>query len=237
MPSSLVGEVNGTTVLCIIPARSGSRRIPDKNLRTVGGTTLLERAIAVARAAFRRVVVSTDSEPYAAIAAQAGACVPGLRPPSLALDDSPVDGVIQHALEAWVPEPVEVVVLVQATSPFSTVDDLRGVVSALLEHPQAGCALTAVAAPSTTAYLLAHDSDGLHRFLAPRLTLLRTQDLPPLAVPTGAAYAARGARLRGGGALIEEPLAVILVDPARALDIDEEADLRRADEAAFEPRR
>lgn len=232
-----VGAVDGASVLCIIPARSGSRRIPDKNLQAVGATSLLERAIDVARAAFGHVLVSTDSERYAEVALHAGAAVPGLRPPALALDDSPVDAVVHHALTAWVPEPVDVVVLVQATSPFSAVDDLRDVVTALLDRPHAGCALTAVAAPPTSAYLLARGGDGLHRFLAPGLTELRTQELPQLAIPTGGAYAAPAARLRAGGRLIEEPLALVLVDPARALDVDDESDLRRARAAAPEPQR
>ncbi|MEA2702772.1 MAG: hypothetical protein QOD63_717 [Actinomycetota bacterium] len=215
-------------ILCLVPARSGSTRIPDKNVQVVDGSTLLARAVRTAREAFGRVFVSTDSPRYADEARTGGAEVPSLRPPELAESDTPMDAVIGHALSAWADPRVEILVLVQPTSPFTTAADLHAVVRALDEHPGAACALTAVAVAPTTAFVLATGEDGLARHLAPHLSQHRTQDVPPLAIPTGGAYAARIARLVGGGPLVTEPIAVVLVDGARALDIDEPSDLARA---------
>jgi N-acylneuraminate cytidylyltransferase len=82
---------HGVSCVALIPARSGSKRVAGKNVRTLGGHPLLAYTIAAARAAgsFTRVIVSTDSEEYAAIARHYGAEVPFLRPAALAGDVSP----------------------------------------------------------------------------------------------------------------------------------------------------
>jgi CMP-N-acetylneuraminic acid synthetase len=215
-------------VLCLVPARSGSTRIPDKNIQVLDGSTLLARAIRTGRQAFGRVLVSTDSQSYADEARAAGAEVPGLRPARLAAADTPIDAVVEHALACWSDGRTEILVVVQPTSPFTLADDLTAVVKALDDNPTAGCALTAVAVAPTAAFVLAAGDDGLSRALAPQLSQCRTQDVPPLAIPTGGAYAARIARLADGGALVAEPIALVLVDETRSLDIDEPSDLARA---------
>jgi N-acylneuraminate cytidylyltransferase len=215
-------------VLCLIPARSGSVRVPDKNVQPVGGRTLLERAIATAVSAFGGVVVSTDSPDYARLAVSAGADVPGLRPPALAGPETPVDSVIQHALQSWSHPDAEVMVLMQATSPFTTAADLRAVVAALDASSTAGCALTVAPVPAACASLMAVDPSDLADFVAPTLARLRTQDVPRLGVPTGGAYAARIVRLRRGEPLLRPPYCPVWVDPWRAVDIDTPEDLERA---------
>jgi CMP-N-acetylneuraminic acid synthetase len=119
-------------------------------------------------------------------------------------------------------------VVIQATSPFTTAHDLAAVVDALAQHPAAACALTSVRVPPATAFVLREVDDGVGRFLDNSLVALRTQDVPPLSIPTGAAYASWIDRLRAGEPLVAEPVAVVVVDEERALDIDDEDDLRRA---------
>ena len=88
-------------VLALIPARSGSKGIKDKNIATVGGHPLLAYSIAVAKLceSIDEVIVSTDSMEYAAVATKYGAMVPFLRPKSLALDNSLDSGFFNHAME------------------------------------------------------------------------------------------------------------------------------------------
>jgi CMP-N,N'-diacetyllegionaminic acid synthase len=83
--------VPAVSCVALIPARSGSKRVADKNVRLLAGHPLLAYAVATARAAgrFARVIVSTDSDEYAAIARHYGAEVPFLRPAALAGDLSP----------------------------------------------------------------------------------------------------------------------------------------------------
>lgn len=88
-------------VVALIPARAGSKGIPNKNVRVVAGKPLLVHAIEHAKDARRvdRVIVSTDSEEYADLARRSGAEVPFLRPASLATDEALDLVVFQHALE------------------------------------------------------------------------------------------------------------------------------------------
>ena len=78
-------------IIALIPARSGSKRVPDKNIRLLAGHPLIAYSIAAAlqSAIFKTVIVSTDSERYADIARHYGAEVPFLRPPTIAGDTSP----------------------------------------------------------------------------------------------------------------------------------------------------
>src|SRR5918999_4032681 len=124
-------------VLALVPARGGSKGIPGKNLRLLGGRTLIEYAAAAARdsGVVDRAVLTTDSEEIAAIGRRAGLDVPFLRPASLAADDTPMQPVVEHALAAlaedgFVPD---IVLLLQPTSPLRTPDHLRRAVAALRE--------------------------------------------------------------------------------------------------------
>ncbi len=87
--------------VALIPARSGSKRVPDKNIARLKGHPLIAYSIAAARASgvFSAVVVSTDAEVYANIARHYGAEAPFLRPPSIAGDKSPDIEWVVHALK------------------------------------------------------------------------------------------------------------------------------------------
>ncbi len=95
-------EAADPSAVALIPARAGSRRVPDKNIRPLAGHPLLAYTIAAARASgiFGAVVVSTDSERYATIARHYGAEVPFLRPEALAGETAPDIDWVRHALEA-----------------------------------------------------------------------------------------------------------------------------------------
>ena len=86
--------------VALIPARAGSKRMPDKNVRSLAGHPLIAYTIAAAAhsGVFRDVIVSTDAEAYADIARHYGAEVPFLRPAALAGDRSPDIDWVEHAL-------------------------------------------------------------------------------------------------------------------------------------------
>ncbi len=110
------------TILCVIPARGGSKGIPRKNVLPVAGRPLIEWTIAQALAArpHLHVVVSTDDEEIADVARAAGADVPFLRPAHLALDTTPTEPVVRHALaeHRTAHGAPDAVMLLQATSPI-----------------------------------------------------------------------------------------------------------------------
>ena len=93
---------NQPTIVALIPARSGSKRVPDKNIRPLAGHPLIAYTIAAAQQSeiFADIIVSTDSEKYAEIAGYYGAEIPFLRPAEIAGDRSPdiewVESTLQH---------------------------------------------------------------------------------------------------------------------------------------------
>lgn len=110
-------------VLALIPARQGSKSIPEKNIMNLGGHPLLAYSIAAAKLSkyIDRVVVSTDSEKFAAVARRYGAEVPFLRPAEYAQDNSLDIEVFRHAL-AWLEKQEEympnLVVHLRPTTPL-----------------------------------------------------------------------------------------------------------------------
>jgi N-acylneuraminate cytidylyltransferase len=126
------------SAVALIPARSGSERVPDKNVRPLAGHPLLAYAIASARRAgvFERVVCSTDSGKIAEVAQRYGADVPFLRPPDLATSTSPDIEWISHALDQ-LDEHYDLFAIVRATNPFRGPDVLQRGFEQLLATPEA----------------------------------------------------------------------------------------------------
>jgi len=125
------------SVVALIPARSGSERVRDKNIRPLAGHPLLAYAVAAARQAeiFDRVVCSTDSGKVAEVAQRYGADVPFLRPSELATSTSPDIQWITHALDQL--DRYDLFAIVRATNPFRGPDVLRRGLEQLLVTPEA----------------------------------------------------------------------------------------------------
>lgn len=113
------------STLAIIPARGGSKGVPRKNVRPLGGRPLISYAITAAKKSrsVNRVIVSTDDPEIARVAKRYGAEVPFLRPAELAEDSTPTIPVLVHALE-WLQKNEgmrpQYILLLEATSPFVT---------------------------------------------------------------------------------------------------------------------
>jgi CMP-N,N'-diacetyllegionaminic acid synthase len=126
------------SVVALIPARSGSERVPDKNIRPLAGHPLLAYAVTSARLSgiFDRVVCSTDSGKIAEVAQRYGADVPFLRPAKLATATSPDIEWITHALDE-LEEHYDLFAIVRATNPFRGPDVLQRGLEQLLTTPEA----------------------------------------------------------------------------------------------------
>lgn len=129
------------SVVALVPARSGSKRVPGKNVRALAGHPLLAYTIAPAIECglFAAVVVSTDSEETAATARHYGAEVPFLRPPELAGDLSPDIDWVEHAMQRLAAEgrSFDAFALLRPTSPFRTTATFRRAWDAFLADPRA----------------------------------------------------------------------------------------------------
>ncbi|MEB3352450.1 MAG: acylneuraminate cytidylyltransferase family protein [Cyanobacteriota bacterium] len=219
----------GDGALALIPARGGSKGVPGKNLRPVGGRSLLRRCIEAASGAtgIGRVLVSTDDDAIAAEALAWGAGVVR-RPAELADDQASSESALLHALhglEREGPLP-EVLVFLQCTSPFTTAAEIDTVLSALQRSPAA----MAFSVVPWHGFLWQHDSQGLGQGVNhdPDKPRQRRQELPPTYLETGAIYALRTGPFRAAGHRFLTPrLPVPLAGPA--LEIDNLADLRQAD--------
>ncbi|MET3983376.1 CMP-N-acetylneuraminic acid synthetase [Streptomyces sp. PvR034] len=240
-------------MLAVIPARGGSKGVPGKNLAEVAGVPLVGRAVRAALAAptVTDVVVSTDSDAVADAARAAGADALR-RPAALAGDGASSESAVLHALESFEElhsVTVDVVLLVQCTSPFLTASDVEGVAAAVAGGA-ADSALTVAPfhgflwrAPDRRALeqrapdrrapdqrapeqvAAAGDVTGVNHDPAVRP---RRQDRPQDLLETGAAYAMdavgfRAARHRFFGRVLPVP-----TDPSRVLEVDDPHDLARA---------
>ncbi|MDR3083277.1 MAG: acylneuraminate cytidylyltransferase, partial [Streptomyces sp.] len=223
-------------VLAVIPARGGSKGVPAKNLAPVGGAPLVARAVRECRAArlVTDVVVSTDDPAIAATAREAGAeVVP--RPAAIAGDTATSEDAVLHAVdahEALHGSLVDVVLLVQCTSPFLVRDDIDGVAAAVVENG-ADTALTV--APfhgfvwrDTDADAATTDGDGGYGVNHDKSFRPRRQDRPQDLLETGAAYAMDAAGLRKHRHRFFGRTELVRTDPARVLEIDDPHDLARA---------
>lgn len=119
-------------ILGLIPARGGSKGVPNKNIKLLGGKPLINYTIEAALEAkvLSDLVVSTDSKRIAEISEKAGANVPFMRPSELATDTSPSIDTVIHAVEFFEAKNIhfDAVCLLQPTCPFRTAEDVRGAV-------------------------------------------------------------------------------------------------------------
>jgi len=117
------------TAIALIPARAGSKRVPDKNVRPLAGHPLIAYTIAGASQSgvFSSIMVSTDSEKYADIAAHYGAEVPFLRPVELAGDLSPDIEWVEYTLKRLKDQGChyDCFSILRPTSPFRLPETIR----------------------------------------------------------------------------------------------------------------
>src|SRR3989304_136393 len=128
-------------ILAFLPARGGSKRIPNKNIKLLNGKPLIVYTIEAAKGSnhINRIVVSTDSEEIATIAKQYGAEVPFLRPKEISQSDSTEMQFFEHALNRFEKheqyEP-DLIVLLYPTSPFRKPASIDRAIEEMLKHPE-----------------------------------------------------------------------------------------------------
>jgi N-acylneuraminate cytidylyltransferase/CMP-N,N'-diacetyllegionaminic acid synthase len=217
----------------LIPARGGSKSIPEKNIAQVGGKPLIAWTILAACAApgIERVVVSTDSPRIAQVAAEYGAEVPFLRPAELAQDDTPSMDVLVHALfwleqeQAYLPD---YVALLQPTSPLRTATDISTAIR-LAREKNASCVIGVCPVSQHPFWMQTISQDGL---LLPYLQtekITRRQDLPSLFVPNGAIYLAQREWILEKRSFYSDQIYAYVMPPERSIDIDEPWELKLVD--------
>src|SRR5262249_54111774 len=222
------------SVLGLVPARSGSKGVPGKNVRPLAGHTLLEYTARAARESgvLDRVILSTDSREIAEAGRRAGLEVPFMRPVALAADDTPMLLVIQHALtevsgNGWLPD---VVVLLQPTSPLRRPDHIRNAVS-MLRDTIADSVVTVIEVPRHLSpdYVMRIEGGRLKPFLPDGARVTRRQDARPAYARDGTVYAFRRSTIERTGGIYGDDCRPLLIDACDSLSIDSPADWDEAE--------
>ncbi len=177
--------------LYVIPARGGSKGIPGKNIKPLNGKPLIEYSIEVARqlADDADICVSTDSQEIADVAEKMGLKVPFLRPDYLATDNCGTYEVLLHAVEFYAQKGIDydTMVLLQPTSPFRTVDDVKRALQCYT--PDIDMVVTVMEA-ATNPYYNSYETDenGFLKISKGDGSFVRRQDAPKVWEYNGAVY-------------------------------------------------
>ncbi len=220
-------RAGGSRVVAAIPARGGSKGVPQKNLQEVGGVPLVVRAVRAARAAsvVGRVIVSSDDEEILAAASDAGA--EAHRRSAEASSDTAFSesALIEVIRDLGLDGTEEVLAFLQCTSPFVGPTDIEAVLAPVL----AGDADTSFSAVSFHGYLWAPAPEGEVRPVGHAgQQRSRRQDESPRLLETGAIYSMRISGLLEHGTRFHGRTVAVPTDPRRAMEIDSLDDLALA---------
>jgi CMP-N-acetylneuraminic acid synthetase len=226
--------VTRARVLGVIAARGGSKGLPGKNVRLLGGRPLIAHTIEAALAcpALTRIVVSSDDAEILEAARAAGCPAPFVRPAELAADRSSTVDVALHALE-WVeahePPAPDVVVLLPATAPLRGARHIGEAITTLLDDPDAD-GVVAVTEPDYPPYWMLRIADRRLQWLFPEGGAAdHRQQLPAAYQPNGSIYALRTGVLRSQRTFYPRATAPYVMPRDASVNIDSELDFQMAE--------
>lgn len=220
-------------ILALIPARGGSKRLPGKNIRMLGGKPLIVWTIDVARdiPEICDILVSTDDPGIAAVCSEAGAYVPWLRPAELATDTATSVDAALHALDWYETEKgaVDGLLLLQPTSPYRTKMTVRRGIELFIKHGRQSV-LGVSPTHAHPMWTLKIEGAYLVPFMQEHGLETRSQDLPAAFVVNGSFYLMSPTELRACRSFVGANTVPLLIEsPQEALDIDTEWDFKIAE--------
>lgn len=220
-------------ILSVVPARGGSKRLPGKNIRMLGGKPLIVWSIDASKDIpdICDVLVSTDDTAIASISREAGGLVPWLRPAQLATDQASTVDVAIHALDWYESENggIDGVLLLQPTSPFRTKGGLcKGIELFRSNHRHSVIGVSP--APFHPMWTLKTVNGYLVPFLPEHGLDKRSQDLPPAYIINGSFYLSSPENLRMHKTFTAmESIPLVTERLEESLDIDTPWDFRIAE--------
>lgn len=211
-------------ILAVITARGGSKRLPGKNLLSLGGRPLLAWSIDAARGLtdICEILVSTDDENISRAALAAGARVPWLRPAELSGDSAGSVDVCLHALNWYETEhgAVDGLLLLQPTSPFRSAATItRGL--NMFERSSRRPLVSVSPAGSHPLWCYRVEHNHMIPYIENNFQAIRSQDLPTAYVLNGALYLIRPDQLRESRSFLSPDIQPLVIEsPWEGLDID-----------------
>lgn len=226
---------NAKVVLGLICARGGSKGVPKKNIKLLGGRPLICWSIETARQCsyIDKVVVSTDSPDIAATAKEHGAEVPFIRPAPLAKDNSPEWLVWQHALRTLSEMEnftSDYLTVLPPTSPFRSIEDVNESIE-LLDNENIDIVISVTHSNRNPYFNMVElDSDGF-AYLSKRSEqiVFRRQDAPRVLDMTTVLYTAKTDFVLNASGVFEGRVKTLEIPEIRALDIDTKMDFKFAE--------
>jgi CMP-N-acetylneuraminic acid synthetase len=222
--------INKDRILWLIVARSGSKSIPDKNIKLLGGIPLLAYRIKTVLTFAKRedVWISTDSEHYAKIAESFGATVPFIRPKELSSDSVKSAEVVLHAME-WAESSdkrYDAVGLLEPTSPFLKPVQLIDAVNILFKEKEAENIVAVREVKPSSFYV--QKEDKYLSVIADNIKakgILRRQELEREITPSGGFYISKWETFKRNKTFYTEKTLAYLLPDINGLEIDEYIDL------------
>jgi len=219
-------------IVAIIPARAGSKRIPNKNIKLFYGEPVISYSIKAALKTnlFNRIIVSTDSKEIAAVAESCGAEVPFMRPPELADDFTGTASVLVDALN-WLTEdgsPADYFCCIYATAPFVQPEYIIKGFS-LLKKTNAAVAFSVTTYPYPIFRALKKDEDGYIKMLWPEYKNSRSNDLAEAYHDAGQFYWGNTKKFIKEKTLFASKAVPIVIPRYLVQDIDTEEDWKAAE--------
>lgn len=218
--------------LVIIPARGGSKGIPHKNIKELGGKPLIYYAIDVARSLTtdENICVSSDDDAIIKVVEDYGLAVPFKRPESLATDNAGTNGVLLHALNFYEEKGKEydMVVLLQATSPFRRTEDVH---EAVKLYDKSIDMVTSVMPAKCNPYYdgFEDNSGGLLTISKGDGKIERRQDAPCVWQQNGAIYVINPESLKSKGLSGMTKIRKYVMDEIHSVDLDNMLDWKIAE--------
>ena len=219
--------------LAVIPARGGSKRIPHKNIRPLGGKPMLVYTVeaALESGCFERVIVSTDDPRIAEVAMEAGAEVPFLRADDIADDHTPASRVTIDALQQLASRGQRFTTVAQLL-PNCPTRDAQDVRASRAAFDASGAAFQVSVTPFgwlNPWWAMRLDPDHRLEPTFPEALKARSQDLPPLYCPNGSVWWAQVETLIAVGTFYGPDVRGFPLAWQHSVDIDDEADLALAE--------
>ncbi len=181
--------------LAIIPARSGSKEVIDKNIRHLNGKPLIAYSIeaAIKSECFDEVMVSTDSEKYADIALSCGAKAPFLRSGENSSEHATSWAVVREVLDKYQNQGMQfdMVTLLQPTSPLRTANDIMSAYEIYMEKHASSVVSVCEMETSPLICNTLKEDNSLEGFISPKIKGKRRQDFPQYYRLNGAIYMCR----------------------------------------------
>jgi N-acylneuraminate cytidylyltransferase len=216
--------------IAIIPARGGSKRLPRKNVLPLHGKPLITYPIkaAIKSGLFKSVVVSTEDDNIADIAASAGSKVIN-RPKELAEDRSTVVQVCAHALNLHKEkdELPEIFCCIYATAVFITANDLHESLALIDKNPEVDCVM-GVSDFNLQPVQALEENGGYLKFKWPEYNKIQSQFQPKLLASNGTIYWARSLTFLKNRTFYGKRLKGYFIPQTRSMDIDTQSDFEFA---------